>query len=94
MNTVSSVNKPRKSNLGRFAATTALLLTIPLIAMQFRDDVVWTLGDFVVAGLLLFGTGAIYELATRNVESRTSRVCIGAAFLILLFLVWAALATD
>ena len=39
----------------------AILLLIPLIAMQFSDQVNWKLADFVIAGVLLFGTGLICE---------------------------------
>lgn len=42
------------------ALGTALVLMIPLIAMQFTNEVMWTLSDFIFAGLLIFGTGAAY----------------------------------
>lgn len=41
------------------ALTTGLLLLVPLVAMQFTDEVDWGGGDFVVAGGLLFGVAMI-----------------------------------
>ena len=43
----------------------ALLLCIPLVAMQFTDEVDWDLFDFVVMGILLGGACAAYELGAR-----------------------------
>jgi hypothetical protein len=45
-------------------ATVVILLT-PLIAMQFTEEVNWTVGDFVIAGAMLLGAGVTYELAAR-----------------------------
>jgi hypothetical protein len=43
----------------------AVILLLPLIAMQFTSEVNWTVGDFVFAGGLLLGAGVTYELAAR-----------------------------
>lgn len=39
------------------------LLLVPLIAMQYSDEVQWTAFDFVFAGGMLFGSLAVFELA-------------------------------
>lgn len=75
------------------ALATASLLLIPLIAMQFTDEVVWTLSDFIFAGGLLFGTGFLYILitrilATKMANSTTYRIAIGFALFTGLFLIW------
>jgi hypothetical protein len=44
----------------------ALVLSLPLVAMQFTDEVVWTLGDFIVVGVLLTAIGIAIELAVRK----------------------------
>ena len=44
----------------------ALVLSLPLVAMLVTDDVVWSLGDFVTAGVLLATIGAVIELAARK----------------------------
>jgi len=47
-----------------------ILLLIPLIAMQFTDEVVWDLTDFVVAGILLVIIGLSAKLLTKNINKR------------------------
>ncbi len=74
--------------------TVAFLLLIPLISMQFTDEVNWTLFDFVVAGVLLFGTGLMYELVIRKVNKTGLRIAISVALLAILFLIWAELAVG
>lgn len=69
----------------------ALLLLLPLIAMQFTTEVNWTLSDFVVAGVLLLGTSLMCELVMRKVKKARLRMAICVALLIALFLIWAEL---
>lgn len=74
--------------------TVALLLLIPLIAMQFTNEVNWTLFDFVAAGVLLLGTGLLCELVIRKVTNIKYRIAICAALLAALLLVWLQLAVG
>jgi hypothetical protein len=74
--------------------TVVLLLLIPLIAMQFTEEVNWTLLDFIVAGVLLLGTGLICELVMRKVNNIRLRIAICLALLIILVLIWAELAVG
>lgn len=64
-----------------------LILLMPLIAMQFTEEVRWTGPDFVFAGVLIGGVGLAFELAvrgTRNVAYRAAAVvALAAAFLTL-----------
>jgi hypothetical protein len=78
---------------GILLAATALLL-VPLVAMQFTDEVNWDLADFIVAGVLLFGTGLTYELAARTARPRAYRVAVGLALGAALVLVWVNLAVG
>jgi hypothetical protein len=71
-----------------------LLLLVPLIAMQFTSEVNWTLSDFVVAAVLLLGTGLTCEYVMRKVKKTGQRIAICAAILVLLFLIWAELAVG
>lgn len=41
----------------RVALATGMILLVPLVAMQFAHDVVWTGFDFAVAAVLLAGAG-------------------------------------
>jgi len=70
------------------------LLMIPLIAMQFSNEVNWTAFDFLVMGVLLFGTGLLFELVLRKVQKRDSRIALVAIIIIAFLLVWAELAVG
>ncbi len=74
--------------------TSAILLFIPLIAMQFTDEVSWSLLDFAVAGVLLLGSGLMCELIMRKVNKSQYRILICIAIVIVLLLVWAELAVG
>lgn len=74
------------------AVAVGLALLIPLAAMQFTDQVVWTLTDFVTAAALLFGAGLVYVLLTLNAPRRRLPVAVG--LLVVLGLVWAELAAG
>ena len=74
--------------------TVALLLLIPLIAMQFTNEVDWNLFDFVLAGALLLGTGLMCELAIRKINNVKYRIAICAALMVVLILIWAEFAVG
>ena len=71
-----------------------VLLLVPLIGMQFTDEINWELFDFIVAGVLLFGLGLMIELVLRNIKNRNYREIVLLAVLILFFLTWAELAVG
>jgi hypothetical protein len=50
----------------RVALGVAFILSLPLVAMLITDDVGWSLGDFVAAGVLLTVIGVVLELALRR----------------------------
>jgi hypothetical protein len=69
-----------------WTTATALLLLTPLVAMQFTDEVDWTVSDFVFAGGLLLSAGVTYELAARigNLAYQAGVVvALGAGILIM-----------
>ena len=71
-----------------------LLLTIPLIAMQFTKEVNWTILDFVSAGLLLLTTSFICEFILRKVTKTKYRIVLCAALLLVFIIVWFELAVG
>lgn len=71
------------------ALATGLLLLIPLVAMQFTQEVNWTFSDFVFAGVLLFGTGLTYLLIARKWNSTAYKLGVGVGVVAGLMLVWA-----
>ena len=74
--------------------TVALLLLIPLIAMQFTDEVNWTLPDFVIMGILLLGTGLMCELVIRKIKKTGYRIVLIGAALLGFLLIWLELAVG
>lgn len=72
----------------------ALLLLLPLIAMQFTDEVAWTAFDFIVMGLLFGTAGLGFELAVRMSSSWAYRAGAGAAIVAAFLLVWVNLAVG
>jgi hypothetical protein len=73
----------------RPALATALVLLLPLLAMQIAAEVAWNVADFVVAGVLVFGTGLTYELVARKTGDVAYRFAVGVALAAAFILVWA-----
>ncbi len=78
----------RSRRLTVLAAVVALILMIPLIAMQISDEWNWDLFDFVFAGTLLFGAGLTYELVANKGGTAAYRSAVGLAVATALILVW------
>jgi uncharacterized membrane protein len=70
------------------------ILLIPLIAMQFTQEVNWTLSDFIVAGVLLLVAGLGLELVLQKVNNKENRIAFYALIIIVLLLIWAELAVG
>lgn len=77
----------------RVVIGTALILSVPFVAMQFTDEVQWDMRDFIVMGALLVGTGLAFELVAAKANPKY-RPIIAVVFLIALLLVWAELAVG
>lgn len=85
----------RRNNIVlRIAAVTGFILLLPLLAMQFSDEVVWDVADFAVAGALLFGAGLAYALVARRAGSTVYRAALGLAVVTAFLLVWTNLAVG
>ena len=80
----------RRGNRSRIAGWSAatLLLLLPLVAMQFTDEVVWDVADFAIAGTLLVGAGVTLELAARRTGNGAYRAAVGVALGAAVILVW------
>ena len=64
------------------------VLIAPAIAMQFTDEVNWTISDFIFAGVVLGSAGGFVELAVRASGSWTYRLGAGFAVLASMLLIW------
>lgn len=71
-----------------------MVLLIPLIAMQFTDEVDWSPFDFFAAAVLLGGAGAAMEAVFRKSANWAYRIAGGIATASGLMLIWAVLAVG
>ena len=83
---------PRRLLVILIAAGSVLL--VPLVAVQFTDEVDWTLSDFVIGAALLLGAGLTVELVLRRVRTKRSRVVLVSAVVAVLLFVWVELAVG
>ncbi len=72
----------------------ALLLLLPLVAMQFTPEVDWGPGDFLIFGAMLAVAAGIVDLAARLSGSLLYRAGVGLAVAGAFLLVWVNLAVG
>ena len=70
------------------------ILSIPIIAMLFTNEVDWKLFDFIVAGILLIGAGLTFEYILRKVKTTNYRILLSLTLFLILILIWAELAVG
>ena len=70
------------------------LLLLPFVAMQFTREVDWTLGDFIVFGVMIGAVGGGFELAVRASGSWSYRGGAAMALAGIFLVVWANLAVG
>lgn len=99
MSTLTSGHGGNPSGIGKRSVLRVLLgtgaiLLVPLLAMQFTSEVNWTGFDFVVAAILLAGTGFALELAVSRFADMKQRMLGVAAIALVFVYVWAELAVG
>ncbi len=72
----------------------ALVLLLPMFAMQFTDEVDWDLADFAIFGAMLVGACGTYELAARTTGNSAYQAAVGVALAGAFILVWMNLAVG
>jgi hypothetical protein len=75
-------------------AMSAFLLVLPLVAMQFTNEMTWDETDFIVFGAMLFGACGLYELAARMKPNFAYRAAVGVAVVAAFILIWMNLAVG
>jgi hypothetical protein len=73
-----TMSKSTRRSLLRVGVPTGFIVLLPLVAMQFSDGVDWGVADFVLAGVLVGGTGLLLEVATRRPAAIVYRVAAAA----------------
>jgi hypothetical protein len=85
----------RASRLRAIAwGTAAIMLLLPVFAMQVTDEVDWDAADFVVFGAMLVAAGGAYELAVRVTSNKAYRAAFAVALMAAFILVWLNLAVG
>ena len=89
----------QNKNIVRIAIVVGLILLIPLVLTLLGSGVDgegwnWKLGDFIVMGVLLFGTGLALDFAVRKLTNPVYRVFAVIAIVVALLLIWVELAVD
>ena len=72
----------------------ALVMLTPVVAMRFTEEVNWTTTDFVFAGVLLIGGGALIELVAWRVRNPVIRIGFALCVVAVVALIWAEAAVG
>ena len=70
------------------------ILSIPLIAMQFTDEVNWSSEDFIFASILLSIIGLTIEMSIQLAKNKLIKSLLIGIILIIGFLIWIELAVG
>jgi peptidoglycan/LPS O-acetylase OafA/YrhL len=83
----------RRASRWRLAAwgSAALVLLLPLVAMQFTDEVDWDVADLALFGAMLAAAGGSYELAAKMTRNYAYRAAVGVALAAAFLLIWLSL---
>jgi hypothetical protein len=86
----------RDGSLLRIAAwsSAAVMLLLPLFAMQVTGEVDWDVADFAILAAMLGAAGCTYELAARKAANTAYRAAVGIALVAVFILIWMNLAVG
>jgi hypothetical protein len=89
----------QNKSIVRIAFLVGLILLIPLV-LTIRDGGVegvgwnWKLGDFIFAGVMLFGTGLALDFTAKKLTNPVYRVIACTAIVVAFLLIWVEFAVD
>ena len=69
-------------------------LLVVFIGMQFSKEINWSSFDFLIAGILLFGTAFCVDMVLKMEKKNARRMFYIVLILLALFLIWAELAVG
>ncbi|WP_241507613.1 hypothetical protein [Chryseobacterium piscium] len=72
----------------------ALIMSVAVLGNLFSKEFNWSPSDFIIAGILLFGTALIIDLIRRIVKNRTYKILLCVVVLFVLILTWVELAVG
>ncbi len=77
---------PQSKMILRPAAVLLGFLFVAFLGNQFVDGWNWSISDFIIMSILIFGTGLLIELASKKIKKKNHKYI--AIFLILAGLLW------
>lgn len=86
--------KTLKQNNILIFAVPALLLAAAFFCNLFVEGFNWSLPDFIIAGVLLFGTAFIISLVANSKKTLLFKLIISGIILLVLLLIWVELAVG
>ena len=93
-NTETMIIANQNKRLATILISALALLLIPLIGMTITHEINWKIFDFIVAGILLGGTGLALEFILRKIKTKRNRLLIISGLFLALILIWTELAVG
>lgn len=94
MSNTSNETTSIQNNLKRVILGTAAILSVPLVAMLFTDEVQWGPSDFIVMGGLLMVAGTVYTLLAYSMKEPRHRIAVLCVTVLTVLYLWAELAVG
>ena len=94
VNAMNNIKNAIRRKMWMVALSTLFILMIPLTAMNFTDEVTWSLGDFLVMGSLILVSGTTYLGISSLSGTFAYKAGIGVTVLSLFLLIWTNLAVG
>lgn len=83
-----------KGSISILVIITILMVMLPLVLMQFTNGVNWKLGDFILAGLIIFGTGLVCLFINSKIHKKILKILICGVIILISILIWAEIAVG
>lgn len=93
-NTETMIITKQNKRLATILISASAVLLIPLLGMLFTNEVNWKIFDFIVAGILLGGTGLTLEFILRKIKTKRNRLFLIIGLFLALILIWTELAVG
>ena len=78
----------------RLSAVVLALLLIPFVGMHLSSEINWSNADFVIAAIVLYGSGIAYEVIRTVRITPRQRLFTGIALALVLCMCWVELAVG
>ena len=93
-NTETMIITKQNKRLATILISVSALLLIPLLGMTITNEINWKIFDFIVAGILLGGTGLTLEFILRKIKTKRNRLLLVIGLFLTLIIIWTELAVG